>query len=252
VSVVLPLGVVNLVSNLACVEAARAAGDDFDGPTALLIDAVATVIGATVFGSPVPTCIYVGHGSFKSMGATFRFPLVNALLLVLLAGGFPPLVWIIAKIPVAAALGVLVWVGALVTSEGFKARRHGPAVAVALAPSLAAWKGGEGAFGAPGYMLVSLLLGGAVTHVLDGASLPAAAWFMTCCVLSQFGLIHYAETSTSPDQIAQGYFASSVVCLLWGLWRRGGGESAVLDDEVEFAEDVGGTAGVDAYGSTVA
>jgi len=237
VSVVLPLTVVNLISNLACVEAARAAGDDFDGPSALLVDSVATLLGAVVFGSPTPTCIYVGHAGFKSMGATFRFSWANAFLLILLVTHFAPLVALIQEVPLASAIGVLVWVGAVVTSEGFKAKRHGPAVAIAIAPALAAWKGDTGPFGARGYMLVSLLLGSSVTHLLDHKYFLASSWFAIACVLSQLGLIH-ASDLVAKTQIAQGYFGCSMVCLFWGMLNRyrsdaadaAGGEYGEADD----------------------
>jgi AGZA family xanthine/uracil permease-like MFS transporter len=239
ISVVIPVFTINLVNNLACVEQARTAGDEYDVTIALRIDALATLFGAIIFGMISPMCFYMGHVGYRAWGASYRYPLINAFLLFLIVIGFTPMVYIVNLSPRTSAVGILVFVGALVTSEAFKVKRHGIAVVLGLVPALAAFHGAfrSSSSSSPsstttvtedkdtfhliqhGYMLCSLVLSSIVAHILDKRYLDAAAWLAFATVLTMFGFIHERKFD-----IMFGYFSSFVIVLIWGLWKRQGGE----------------------------
>ena len=71
-SVIIPVTVVNISSNLAQVESAHEVGDRFSPGSSMAADAFSTLIGAAL-GSPYPTGIYIGQPAFKAMGAGSGF-----------------------------------------------------------------------------------------------------------------------------------------------------------------------------------
>jgi len=250
-TVVLPLSVVNVVNNLACIEQARASGDLFKASTGLLLDAAATLVGAIVFGSPFSLCIYVGHSSFKAMGATAWYAFWNAILVSALVFKWSStLVALMNNIPQAAMVGVLVWIGSVVTAEAFKSRKHGVAVSIALVPSLAAWKSSSAIKASKmmamdpgmtllseGYMLNSMILGAVVAHVLDRRFSEATLWLLCASALSFFGWIHESR----PADMAEAYLVGACVVGLWafGQWRVGEREAVLDDDGDEQQRNVG-------------
>lgn len=63
-SVIIPVTMVNISANLAQLESAAMAGDRFDVAWSMALDAMATLVGV-LFGSPFPTCIFIGQPAFK-------------------------------------------------------------------------------------------------------------------------------------------------------------------------------------------
>lgn len=82
ITVVLPMLLINIVTNLSCIESAISVGDEYNVKNALLADAFCTIFGAFV-GNPFPTCIYIGHPAFKAMGAKTGYNYINAILVLL-------------------------------------------------------------------------------------------------------------------------------------------------------------------------
>jgi len=148
ITVVLPLLIVNVVTNLSCLEGAAAVGDDYSTRWGLALDACMTILGA-LCGNPFPTCIYIGHGAFKSMGATSDYSYISAVS-VLALGIFNGTSSVMKVVPEVAAVGVLMWIGLVVTAQAFDrddsyaleasgSKSHAAAVALGLLPALAAW-----------------------------------------------------------------------------------------------------------------
>ena len=77
-AVVIPLEVLNLVNNMACLESADATGEVFDLKESLIYDSIAT-IGSAICGNPFPTSIFIGQPAFKKMGARQGYMILNAL-----------------------------------------------------------------------------------------------------------------------------------------------------------------------------
>ena len=63
-SVIIPMGLFNLVGSLQNIESAAASGDEFDTRTSLAANGLGT-IAAALFGSCFPTTIYIGHPGWK-------------------------------------------------------------------------------------------------------------------------------------------------------------------------------------------
>ena len=215
--VIFPMGLFNVVGSLQNLESAEAAGDRYPTRPSLLANGTATILAAC-FGSPFPTTIYIGHPAWKAMGARRGYSILNGSVITAIALiGAIPLVRRI--IPIDVTLGILLWVGIIITAQAFQdvPREHGLAVALGLVPSLAAWAlvlietalrvAGSSLFEAApkfheelfiggvialsqGFLLTSMVLSAIVVFVLDRRFLRAAAWALVGAILSTVGLIH--------------------------------------------------------------
>ena len=67
-SVIVPMGLFNLIGSLQNIESAEAGGDRFDTRSSLAVNGLGT-IAAALFGSCFPTTIYIGHPGWKGLGA---------------------------------------------------------------------------------------------------------------------------------------------------------------------------------------
>ncbi len=163
-SIILPMGLINLLGALQCIESAEAEGDSYPERPCLVTNGVGSILAAC-FGSCFPTTIYIGHPGWKRMGAGWAYSAANGVFFALIAvfGLIGPIARIV---PVEAAMAILVWIAIVITSQAFTAtpKRHASAVVLGLLPGLAAW----------GWLLIELSTGGArISGALkDGGSLP--------------------------------------------------------------------------------
>jgi AGZA family xanthine/uracil permease-like MFS transporter len=206
-----------VLGSLQNLESAEAAGDRFDTRPSLLVNGACSLVAAA-FGSPFPPTIYIGHPGWKAMGARWGYSILNGAVVTVLclAGG---VTLVLHWIPLEAAIGILVWIGIIITAQAFAEvpKAHALAVALGLLPSLAAWalilvdtalrKVGSSLlqaaplFGSDlylsglialnqGFLLSSMVLPAMLAFVLDRAFLKAAVWALAGSVLSWFGLMH--------------------------------------------------------------
>lgn len=243
-SVVLPMGLFNVVGSLQNLESAEAAGDRYPTMPSLLANGVAT-LAAAFFGSPFPTTIYIGHPAWKAMGARHGYSILNgvAIAAICLFGAAP---LVLKVVPIDVTLGILLWVGIVITAQAFQEvpRAHMIAVALGLVPSFAAWAlvlidvavraGGSSlfqaapAFGASlyidgvialsqGFLLTSIILAAMLVFIVERRFLHAACWAMSAAALSMLGLIHaYALTPAGVENrlglaAAPGFAAAYVM-----------------------------------------
>ncbi|WP_437225308.1 NCS2 family permease [Planctomicrobium sp. SH661] len=151
-SVVIPMGLFNVVGSLQNIESAEAAGDQYPTAPSMAINGLGTILAA-LFGSCFPTTIYIGHPGWKALGARSGYSTLNGLVITLLA--FFGLIGLIAAvIPIEAGAGIVLWIGIIITAQAFSAtpKEHAPAVAIGLFPAIAAWGATVmmGAFGVGG------------------------------------------------------------------------------------------------------
>lgn len=229
-SVIVPMGLFNLVGSLQNIESAEAAGDTFPVAPSLAVNGVGTLAAAS-FGSCFPTAIYIGHPGWKAMGARAGYSVLNAVFIsvVCLTGTLAHIVW---AVPVDAGMAIVLWIGMVITAQAFQAspREHAPAVVVGLLPGVAAWgalmaKAGlrAGGVGAPGgtpmgegiiaefaksdtwihgafaleqgFIFTSMILAASTVAIIERRFSTAAAWLTAASVLSMTGLMHgYAFT----------------------------------------------------------
>lgn len=228
VSVIVPMGLFNLIGSLQNIESAEAAGDLYPTAPSLAVNGVGTV-AAALFGSCFPTTIYIGHPGWKALGARAGYSVLNGVFftVVCLTGVLGHIAW---AVPVDAGMAIVLWIGIVITAQAFQATppAHAPAVVVGLLPGVAAWGamlakqglqvagyGGpngpsfadkakeivaafkgmgtyiEGAFALEqGFILTSMILAAATVAVIERRFLLASAWCWAAALLSVSGLIH--------------------------------------------------------------
>ena len=237
VSVILPMGLFNLIGSLQNIESAEAAGDSFPTRPSLAANGIGT-LAAALFGSCFPTTIYIGHPGWKGMGARAGYSVLNAVFFtaVCLTG---TLAWIAWAVPIDAGMAIVLWIGIVITAQAFQATplKHAPAVVVGLLPGVAAWgalllknglraagmgsPGGEafapglidkllisdtwahGVFALEqGFILTSMVLAAAVAEVIDQRFGRAAVWCFSGAALSAVGMMHAYRFTPADTAVA--------------------------------------------------
>jgi len=224
-SVILPMGLFNVVGSLQNIESAEAAGDPYPTRPSLLVNGAGTLVAA-LFGSPFPTTLYIGHPGWKAMGARAGYSILNGAFftVVALTGTLGLIAW---AIPIDAGMAIVLWIGIVISAQAFQAtpRAHAPAVVVGLLPAIAAWgaqmakaglraagvgvPGGapfsdallpafhaadvwiEGAFALEqGFIFASMFLAAATVAVIERRFARAGLWMLLLAGLSATGLVH--------------------------------------------------------------
>jgi AGZA family xanthine/uracil permease-like MFS transporter len=138
-SIIVPMGLINVLGSLQSIESAEAEGDSYATGPSLAVNGIAT-IAAAAFGSCFPTTLYIGHPGWKRMGARSGYSVLNGLFFTAIA--LTGMTAAIARIvPVEAGMAILIWIAMVIVSQAFTAtpREHAPAVVLGLLPGLAAW-----------------------------------------------------------------------------------------------------------------
>jgi len=79
----IPLAFYLFLESLNNIESASAGGDNYSTREAMLVAATGTLIGS-LFGSPFPTLIYIGHPGWKSVGARVGYSWATGIGILLL------------------------------------------------------------------------------------------------------------------------------------------------------------------------
>ena len=238
----IPLAIYLFMETLLNVESAEVGGDKYSARETTLAAAAGTAIGA-IFGSPIPTLVYIGHPGWKSVGARVGYSWATGLAMLVLA--CLGLLGLLLKIvPIVAILPILIYIGMVVTAQAFNEtpREHAPAVALAFLPWLADWANtlinnaltvagtsagtlgvaalqgggipysGMSLFGSSA-MLVGATLGAITANVIDKNFKNAGYWALFGAVASYIGLVHAREfkLGASPSA-ALGYLLIALLC----------------------------------------
>jgi adenine/guanine/hypoxanthine permease len=138
-SVILPMGLFNVIGSLQNVESAEAAGDEYSTRSSMAANGIGT-LAAALFGSCFPTTIYIGHPGWKALGARAGYSVLNGLFFTVvgLSGTLAYIAW---AVPIDAGMAIVLWIGIVITAQAFLATppEHAPAVVVGLLPGIAAW-----------------------------------------------------------------------------------------------------------------
>jgi AGZA family xanthine/uracil permease-like MFS transporter len=218
-SVILAMGLFNILGSLQNIESAEAAGDAYPTRPSLLVNGLGS-IAAALFGSCFPTTIYIGHPGWKALGARAGYSILNAafVTLVCLSG---TLAWIAWAVPIDAGMAIVLWIGIVISAQAFQAtpREHAPAVVIGLLPGIGAWgvlmakngvRAAGGAFGPDlvgaflqsdtwiggalaleqGFLFTAMVLSAATVAVIGRRFRAAAGWCLVAAVLSAVGLMH--------------------------------------------------------------
>lgn len=218
-SVIIPMGLFNVVGSLQNLESAEAAGDRYETKPSLLANGIGSIL-ASFLGSCFPTTIYIGHPGWKAMGARTGYSILNGVFIgfICLTGTMDA---VLRLIPMEAGIGILLWIGIIIAAQAFQEtpKHHALAVAIGLFPSLASWglnmvESGlraakttlystvtSGAFqgiipitGAialsQGFIFTSMILSAMSVYVIEKEYKKAALWAATGAAMSFFGIIH--------------------------------------------------------------
>jgi AGZA family xanthine/uracil permease-like MFS transporter len=223
-SVILAMGLFNVLGSMQNIESAAAAGDEYETRPAMLINGIGSM-AAALLGSAFPTTIYIGHPGWKALGARAGYSVLNGVFItvVCLTG---TLAWIAWAVPIDAGMAIVLWIGIVISAQAFEAtpRSHAPAVVIGLLPGIGAWaaliaKNGlkaagmgtalrpfsdaliaefqksdtwiDGVFALEqGFLFTSMLLSAATVCVIERKWRPAAAWCALAAAISATGLMH--------------------------------------------------------------
>lgn len=139
VSVVIPMGLFNVIGSLQNIESAEAAGDRYPAASAMAANGLGTILAACL-GSCFPTTIYIGHPGWKALGARAGYSSLNGVVIVAIT--LLGLIKLMAAVvPMEAGAAIILWIGIIITAQAFQAtpEPHAPAVAIGLFPAIAAW-----------------------------------------------------------------------------------------------------------------
>ena len=223
-SVIIAMGLFNVLGSLQNIESAEAAGDSYDTRSSLMVNGAGSIVAA-LFGSAFPTTIYIGHPGWKALGARAGYSVLNGafVTIICLTG---TLAWIAWAIPIDAGMAIVLWIGIVISAQAFQTtpRAHAPAVIIGLLPGIGAWgafmaKSGlhaaglggnagsfsdaliaefaksdvwiHGAFSLEqGFLFTAMLLSAATVGVIERRWVIAAAWCAVAALLSAMGLMH--------------------------------------------------------------
>ncbi len=256
-SVIIPMGLFNVIGSVQNLESAEAAGDRYETVAPLAVNGLGSML-ACFFGSCFPTTIYIGHPGWKGLGARTGYSIMNGVFFTAIAL-FGCVSLINTIVPMEAGIAIVLWIGVVIAAQAYQAtpKAHAPAVVVGLFPAFAAWgmnllKRGyfgagttisaEVAKGVPinglmgmaaldsGFIFTSMILAAISVFLIERRFLMAAFWSIAAGALAFFGVIHsYAFVGNETVQVygwnvggkfAFGYACFAAVFLFFHLWQR--------------------------------
>jgi AGZA family xanthine/uracil permease-like MFS transporter len=257
-SVILPMGIFNVVGSLQNIESAEAAGDSYPTFPSLMANGIGSV-AACLFGSAFPTTIYIGHPGWKKLGARSGYSVLNGFFIgfLCLTGTIQA---VLAFIPLEAGIGILLYIGIIIVAQAFQEtpKEHAPAVALGLFPALAAWgllmvqsglqasgkslhEIGVGAFAQNlaihgmislerGFIFSSMILAAIGVFFIERQFIRAAVWSLVAAFLATTGIIHAYDITPGgitsrfgifeAPEFTVSYLLLFVLFLGVGWWER--------------------------------
>jgi AGZA family xanthine/uracil permease-like MFS transporter len=222
-SIIIPMGVFNLLGSLQNIESAEAAGDAYPTAPSLAVNGLGT-LAAAAFGSCFPTTIYIGHPGWKAMGARAGYSVLNGVFftIICLTGLLSTIQW---AIPIEAGMAIVLYIGIVISAQAFQTTpvTHAPAVVIGIIPGVAAWgtlmatqslaiagfgrdrpitdatiqsfqafdNWINGAFAlTEGFVLSSMILAATVVMIIERKFRIGACWCLAASMFSILGLMH--------------------------------------------------------------
>jgi len=238
-SIILPMGLFNLVGSLQNLESAEAAGDTYPVGPSLAANGIGSIVAA-ICGSCFPTTIYIGHPGWKALGARVGYSILNGMImgLICLSGTVAMLAYFV---PIEAGMAIVLWIGIVIVAQSFTATpsRHTPAVVVGLLPGIAGWgaliaknalrAAGlgtpekpftpalisqfklsdtyiDGAFALEqGFIFSAMILAAITVYIIERDFRKAAYWSIGAALLSWVGLMHSYRWTVADTVVNLGF-----------------------------------------------
>jgi AGZA family xanthine/uracil permease-like MFS transporter len=249
-SVIAPMAIYQILQDIASVEGANAAGDNYDARKIVAWDGIGTLV-CGLAGSTVAPVVYAMHPSYKAIGARISYALWTPVifLLVVMSGlsmliaqifPWPILAAMIAYVAIgvgkatlnrvdrkylnAVLLGLVLPTGAIVTSAissalpalGLSAAN--PSVQAALNHSVY-WSSLQGL--GNGFLFLVLVVAAVITEMIDRNFGRAALWCAVAAVFSWFGLMHSAVLQWAAEPMYAGGWLAAALIVYSARWWRG-------------------------------
>lgn len=249
-SVILPIAIYQTLQDIAAVEGAAAAGDDYDARAVVAWDGLGTLVCGAA-GSVVSPVIYALHPPYKAMGARISFAVWSPLVfLIVVCAGLT--LWIaqlfpwsilaamIAYIAVgvgtatlhrvdrkylsAVLLGFVLPAGAVVSSAvnsalpALKLQAANPVVSAALNGSIY-WASVQGL--GNGFLFLVLVVSALLSEIIDRRFGRAAVWCLVAAAFSWFGLMHSATAGWGAQPMYAAGWAAAAAIVFSARWWSG-------------------------------
>lgn len=254
----IPMGIYNFIESVDNVESASAAGDSYNTAEILGYNGITSIISA-LFGSPIPTAVYIGHPGWKSVGARLGYCLLTGIaIFVISLFGLTSV--LINAIPLAALMPILIYIGIQIGTQAFEhvPKSHFPAVVLAMLPWLGDWAltqinntvsalGGEVSLSAfkdagiyyqgfdflsNGASITGMLWASLLVFLLERKMKNALIVCGACAVLTFFGMIHAPAVGIMqmPGTVL-GYLFMGLVIFVMFKFSRDEGEGSRIRGE---------------------
>src|SRR6202521_2342881 len=249
-SVIAPMAIYQILQDIAAVEGANAAGDNYDARKVVACDGLGTLV-CGLAGSVITPVVYALHPPYRAMGARIGFAFWTAIIFIgivvsglssFIAQIFPwaILAAMIAYVAIgvgratlhrvdqkyynAVLLGLVLPTGAVVTSAvgsalpALKLSAASPEVQAALARSIY-WSSLQGL--GNGFLFLVLVVTALITEMIDRNFGRAAIWCLIAAVFSWFGLMHSAILHWGAQPMYAGGWLAAAVIVYSARWWRG-------------------------------
>jgi len=248
-SVIAPTAIYQILQDIASVEGAAAAGDNYDARSVVAWDGLATLVCGAA-GSVITPIVYAIHPPYKALGARISYALWTPViaLLVVMSGltrfiaevfPWPILAAMIAYISIGIGMATLRWVDRKYLSAvllGF-VLPTGAVVAAAVNTALPAlklsaahltvqaaldnsiyWSSLQGL--GNGFLFFVLIVASLITEMIDRHFGRAAIWCVVAAVFSWFGMMHSPISRWGAQPMyAAGWLAASAIVYSTRWWR---------------------------------
>ena len=248
-SVIAPMAIYQILQDIAAVEGANAAGDNYDVRSVVACDGIATLLCGAA-GSVITPVVYALHPPYKAMGARIGFSFwTSVIFLAIVMSGltlfiaqlfpWPILAAMIAYVSVgvgmatlrhvdrkylsAVLLGFVLPTGAVVAAAvnsalpALRLSAASPDVQAALNKSIY-WNSVQGL--GSGFLFLVLVVAALITELIDRNFGRAALWCLVASVFSWLGLMHSAifRWGAQPAYAA-GWLAAGFIVFSARWWR---------------------------------
>lgn len=258
-TIIIPVEIYNFIETMDNVEAANAAGDDYNVREAQFADGICTMISA-LFGGIIPNTVWLGHAGLKKSNAGVGYSVISGIIFGL-SGIFGLFTFFSSLVPPAVCAITFLWCAVVMVAQAFDAceKKHYAAIGIAMVPSVADYLYTQvtGAAGLAGHytevlpsgindftaevsqmlidagvmwngvaatkagaILIGILLGTMTVFIIDKRLDKVAITALVGYVLAALGFIHSAALGLYPlSPYALGYLSIAVLSFLLHLGR---------------------------------
>jgi AGZA family xanthine/uracil permease-like MFS transporter len=262
-SVIAPMAMYHVLQDIASVEGAASAGDNYDARSVVACDAIGTLL-CGMCGSIVSPVVYALHPPYRALGARIGYAFWTPLIfLAVVVSGLISFISALFPWPILAAMIAYVSVGVGTATLGRVGRKYwsavllgfvlpvGAVVSAAINSGLPALHISAASAGARealdraiywssvqglgnGFLFLVLVVAAVISEAIDRKFARAAVWCLITSAFSWIGLMHSATLHWRAEPMyAAGWLAAAAVVYSARWW--GAQPAAQNADEAQLA-----------------